>query len=83
MQFVQHIIDGTADAAIAQFPVNLAQMGVDAAITVGTGGTIPAVTDTGTELVTADNAATYFHEGDSGYAYKLTPTGSPAASVAP
>jgi ABC-type sugar transport system substrate-binding protein len=78
--FIQDILAGKADAAIAQFPVNLAQMGVDAAITVGTGGTIPAVTDTGTELVTKDNAATYFHDGDSGYAYKLT---GPASSAAP
>jgi ABC-type sugar transport system substrate-binding protein len=78
--YIQHILDGTADAAIAQFPVNLAQMGVDAAITVATGGTIPAVTDTGTELVTKDNAASYFHEGDSGYAYKLV---TPSASTAP
>ena len=83
VQYVQHIIDGTADAAIAQFPVRLAQMGVDAAIVVGTGGTIPPVTDTGTELVTADNAATYFHEGDSGYAYKVEAASSPLASTAP
>ena len=83
VQYVQDIVDGKADAAIAQFPVKLAQMGVDAAITVGTGGTIPAVTDTGTELVTKDNADTYFHQGGAGYAYKLTSAASPAASVAP
>jgi ABC-type sugar transport system substrate-binding protein len=79
--FIQHILAGTADAAIAQFPVRSAELGVDAAIKVGNGQDIPAVTDTGTELVTIDNAGTYFHEGSAGYAYKLTgPAGSPSPS---
>jgi simple sugar transport system substrate-binding protein len=78
--FVQDILDGKADAAIAQFPVKLAQDAVDAAITVGNGGTIPTTTDTGTELVTIANACSYFAQGPSGYAYKLD---SPPASCPP
>jgi ABC-type sugar transport system substrate-binding protein len=68
---INHILDGTETAAVAQFPVKLAQLSLDNALATVDGKTIPKVIDTGTQLVTKDNADTFFHEGNSGYAYLL------------
>jgi ABC-type sugar transport system substrate-binding protein len=68
---INHILDGTQTAAVAQFPVKLAQLSLDNALATVDGKTIPKVIDTGTELVTKDNADKFFHEGSSGYAYLL------------
>jgi ribose transport system substrate-binding protein len=71
VQQVTNIISGTETAAVAQFPVKLGTSAVDTAIELNDGKTFPAYIDNGTELVTADNAATFFHEGTSGYSYKV------------
>lgn len=55
----QAIIDGSMTATIAQFPGRMASLGVEAAVNAVRGETVESFIDTGTELVTADNAADF------------------------
>ena len=55
----QAIIDGSMTATIAQFPGRMAALGVEAAVAAVRGESVEAFIDTGTELVTADNAADF------------------------
>jgi ABC-type sugar transport system substrate-binding protein len=52
----QAIIDGDMTATIAQFPGRMAELGVEAAVNAVRGNPVEAFIDTGTELVTVDNA---------------------------
>jgi len=52
----QAILDGDMTATIAQFPGQMATLGVEAAVNGVRGNPVEAFIDTGTELVTADNA---------------------------
>jgi simple sugar transport system substrate-binding protein len=52
----QAIIDGDMTATIAQFPGQMAALGVEAAVNAVRGNPVEAFIDTGTELVTVDNA---------------------------
>ena len=52
----QAIIDGDMIATIAQFPGRMASLGVEAVVNAVRGGPVEPFIDTGTELVTADNA---------------------------
>lgn len=53
------ILAGDMDATIAQSPYNMGWLSVEALIKLINGETLDPVIDTGTELVTADNAADY------------------------
>ena len=52
----QAILDGAMTATIAQFPGRMAELGVDAAVNAVRGNPVEPFIDTGTELVTSDNA---------------------------
>ncbi len=52
----QAILDGDMTATIAQFPGKMAELGVEAAVNAVRGNPVEPFIDTGTELVTADNA---------------------------
>jgi simple sugar transport system substrate-binding protein len=52
----QAILDGEMTATIAQFPGQMAALGVQAAIDAVRGDSVEPFIDTGTELVTSDNA---------------------------
>ncbi len=52
----QSIIDGDMTGTIAQFPGQMAALGVEAAVNAVRGNPVEAFIDTGTELVTVDNA---------------------------
>lgn len=52
----QAILDGDMKATIAQFPGKMAELGVDAAVNAVRGNAVEPFIDTGTELVTVDNA---------------------------
>jgi ribose transport system substrate-binding protein len=56
---VASILAGEMSASVAQSPYNMGKFGVEAAVEVLEGGTIEEGIDTGTELVTAENAADY------------------------
>ena len=53
------ILKGEMSASIAQSPYNMGKFGVEAAVKVLMGQTIDTNIDTGTEVVTADNAAKF------------------------
>lgn len=53
------ILAGDMEATIAQSPKNIGGYGVESLIKLLNGETLDAVVDTGTELVTAENAANY------------------------
>ena len=55
----QAIIDGTMDATVAQSPYNIGWLGIQNLVALINGETIDPVIDTGTELVTIDNAADF------------------------
>jgi ABC-type sugar transport system substrate-binding protein len=55
----QAIIDGTMRATVAQFPGKMATLGVEAAANAAQGKPVEAFIDTGTKLVTKDNAADF------------------------
>jgi ABC-type sugar transport system substrate-binding protein len=55
----ESILAGEMTATIAQNPMNMGRFGVENALKVKRGETIDAVIDTGTVLVTKDNAADY------------------------
>lgn len=73
VQQINDIIDGKATAAVAQFPQRLGENAVAYALKVAAGEEVPAYVDNGTEIVTIENADTYFHEGTTGYSYKIAP----------
>jgi len=50
---------GDQDASVAQFPQNMGEQSVLAAAKVARGGTVEKVIDTGTEVVTKENAAKF------------------------
>jgi len=52
----QAILDGDMTATIAQFPGRMAALGVEAAVNAVRGDAVESFIDTGTELVTTDNA---------------------------
>ena len=52
----QAILDGDMTATIAQFPGRMAELGVDAAVNAVRGNPVEPFIDTGTELVTSENA---------------------------
>ena len=53
------ILAGDMEATIAQNPYNMGKFGVESVIRLINGEALEPVIDTGTELVTADNAANY------------------------
>jgi simple sugar transport system substrate-binding protein len=53
------IIGGTETASVAQFPAKMGSLGVQAAFDAASGKTVEANIDTGTEIVTKDNAADF------------------------
>jgi ABC-type sugar transport system substrate-binding protein len=53
------ILAGDMDATIAQSPYNMGWLGVEALIRLTNGEELDPIIDTGTELVTAENAANY------------------------
>lgn len=55
----QAVLDGTMDATVAQSPYNMGWLGVESLIKLINGETIDPVVDTGTELVTIDNASNF------------------------
>jgi ribose transport system substrate-binding protein len=55
----ESILAGEMTASVAQNPMNMGRFGVENALKVKRGETIDAVIDTGTVLVTKDNAADY------------------------
>lgn len=56
---VAQIAAGNEDASVAQFPAKIGELGIDTLWTAVSGGTVPAFVDTGTAMVTPENAADY------------------------
>jgi ABC-type sugar transport system substrate-binding protein len=56
---VAQIVAGTEDASVAQFPAKIGGLGIDTLWTAVNGGSVPAFVDTGTAIVTAENAADF------------------------
>lgn len=56
---VTAIIDGRQDASVAQFPAKMGELGMATLYQVVTGGVAEANVDTGTAIVTSDNAADF------------------------
>ena len=56
---VAAIVAGDQLASVAQFPAKMGSMGAQAALDAVNGVDVPANIDTGTEMVTADNAAEF------------------------
>jgi simple sugar transport system substrate-binding protein len=56
---VAQIVAGAEDASVAQFPAKIGELGIDTLWTAVSGGTVPAFVDTGTAIVTAENAADF------------------------
>ena len=56
---VAQIVAGNEDASVAQFPVKIGELGIDTLWTAVSGGTVPALVDTGTAMVTPENAADF------------------------
>jgi ABC-type sugar transport system substrate-binding protein len=56
---VAAIVAGDELASVAQFPAKMGSMGAQAALDAVNGVVVPANIDTGTEMVTADNAADF------------------------
>jgi ABC-type sugar transport system substrate-binding protein len=56
---VAAIIAGTQTASVAQFPAKMGSLGVQAAFDAAQGNDVEANIDTGTEMVTSDNAADF------------------------
>jgi ABC-type sugar transport system substrate-binding protein len=53
------IVAGEEDASVAQHPAKIGELGIDTLYLVVTGQTVEPNVDTGTEMVTADNAAQF------------------------
>lgn len=56
---VKAIVAGTESASVAQFPAKMGSLGVQTALDAAQGKTVQANVDTGTEMVTKDNAAQF------------------------
>jgi len=56
---VAAITDGTMDASVAQFPSKMGSMGMDTLAKVIKGESVPKFVDTGTEMVTKENASEF------------------------
>ena len=74
VQEIKDILDKKSDAAVAQFPAKLAQNAITYSLKVFKGESVPKYVDNGTEIVTIDNADTFFHDGSTGYSYKVKGT---------
>jgi len=53
------ILEGTEDASVAQFPAKIGELGIDTLWKAVSGETVEAFVDTGTAMVTSENAAEY------------------------
>lgn len=71
VQQINNILEGREEAAVAQFPQQLGRNAVDYAVRAAAGEQLPKYVDNGTEIVTKDNAGQFFHEGSTGYSYKV------------
>ncbi len=56
---VKQIVAGQEDASVAQFPAKMGEMGMDTLLKAVRGGSVPATVDTGTAVVTKDNASQF------------------------
>jgi ABC-type sugar transport system substrate-binding protein len=56
---VAMIIAGKEDASVAQFPSKMGTLGMDTLLAAAQGESVPELVDTGTEIVTAENAAEF------------------------
>jgi ABC-type sugar transport system substrate-binding protein len=56
---VASILAGVQTASVAQFPAKMGELGVQAAFDAASGKEIPKLIDTGTEMVTIENAADF------------------------
>jgi simple sugar transport system substrate-binding protein len=56
---IKAIEAGDQAASVAQFPAKMGSLGIETAVAAAKGGTVQANVDTGTEMVTKDNAAKF------------------------
>ncbi len=56
---VAAIVEGTEDASVAQFPAKIGELGIDTLLKAVSGEAVDAFVDTGTAMVTAENAAEF------------------------
>ena len=56
---VAAIVSGEQSGSVAQFPAKMGSMGIEAAVNAAKGQQVPASIDTGTEMVTKDNASKF------------------------
>lgn len=56
---VDQILAGKEDASVAQFPAKMGSLGMDTLLAAVQGESVPELVDTGTEIVTAENAAEF------------------------
>jgi ABC-type sugar transport system substrate-binding protein len=56
---VAAILEGTEDASVAQFPAKIGELGIDTLLKAVSGEDVDAFVDTGTAMVTAENAAEF------------------------
>jgi ABC-type sugar transport system substrate-binding protein len=56
---IKDILAGNELASVIQFPAKMGSIGIDTAVKAAEGQTVPATVDTGTGLVTKDNASTF------------------------
>jgi simple sugar transport system substrate-binding protein len=56
---IKAILAGTEAASVAQFPAKMGSLGLETAWKAATGQTVEKNVDTGTQMVTKDNAATF------------------------
>jgi simple sugar transport system substrate-binding protein len=53
------IVAGSEDASVAQFPAKIGELGIDTLLKVVRGEAVDALVDTGTAIVTPENAAEF------------------------
>lgn len=53
------ILAGEQAASVAQFPAKMGSLGIETAVAAARGQVVPASIDTGTEMATRDNAASF------------------------
>jgi ABC-type sugar transport system substrate-binding protein len=56
---VKQITDGKQDASVAQFPKKMGELGMDTLLAAVQGESVPKLVDTGTEMVTSENADSF------------------------
>jgi len=56
---IKAILAGSEAASVAQFPAKMGSLGLETAWKAATGQTVEKSVDTGTQMVTKDNAATF------------------------